>query len=309
MNDLNSNQIGFLNIYIGGVGTEAGNHLHRLHAADASPYQVVSVHIDTDPSTRSVADFSISLKITAQDVAAMRGNPDRFSPAAAPIIRELADLLRPGDIQNGARTVRAITQLSWIFHRPRIIRQFREAVDRLKRSRRVKHILLFMFSSSGGGTGSAGQILMMKEFSDPAFVEQLLLGYDATDVFLPGMSLVVEPFSYARTVQAHQARKIVANAYAFRLESDWILRLARPVNFILHLGYSNHSGTVLSDPRLMGRVLGTSGYEIQRNWPELKARWVDGADSIAMRTFYSGQDGPERIYRRVGHTFHERNST
>jgi hypothetical protein len=78
-----------------------------------------------------------------------------------------------------------------------------------------------------------------------------------------------------------QSRKIMANALAFRIESELMLQ-QRAASYVTHIGYSNDGGT----------VLGNAVYEIERCWPELKARWVDGPDDVASMATYPGEDSP-----------------
>ena len=65
------------------------------------------------------------------------------------------------------------------------------------------------------------------------------------------------------------------------------------MSYVSHIGYANDGGTVLADPDLMAKVLGYAVYEIERCWPNLKARWVDGPDDVASMTNYAGQDSPD----------------
>jgi hypothetical protein len=67
---------------------------------------------------------------------------------------------------------------------------------------------------------------------------------------------------------------------------------------MFQIGYSNDFGTVLDDPGLLARVLGTTVYEVQRNWPTLKARWVDHVDTVADFAHYLGLDTPESFMLR-----------
>jgi hypothetical protein len=147
-----------------------------------------------------------------------------------------------------------------------------------------------ILSSSAGGTGSAAQILLMDLFRQPAFRHRLLSGL-SSDHLAPPMSFVCEPFAYVNETSQMQARKIMANSLAFRVESEFMLQ-QRAAAYVSHIGYANESGTVLADPDLMAKVLGNGVYEIERCWPELKARWVDGPDDVASMAIYPGQDSP-----------------
>ena len=82
-----------------------------------------------------------------------------------------------------------------------------------------------LISSSGGGTGSAAQILLIDLLCQPEFRHRLLGGVPS-DLLLPPMAFVCEPFAYVSEVGQMQARKIMANALAFRLESEQLLQRA-----------------------------------------------------------------------------------
>ena len=106
------------------------------------------------------------------------------------------------------------------------------------------------------------------------------------------LSFVVEPFALAHTHHRLHASKIMANAFAFRIESD-LLERQHASKYIIHVGFANTKGTILCDPVHFARVLGTSVYEFQRSWPELKPRLVDGPNVTALGSGYAGHDTPE----------------
>jgi hypothetical protein len=295
--------LAFFNIPVGGIGTAAGQHILQRYHGDGSAFPMGMLHIDTDPATYLDADDHVLVQLTAADVRAMRANPSRFGEVAAAIIRELGRLLRDGDILNGSRTTRALTQLALIRHIDRLCSALRRAFHRLRERFKVSYVMPVIISSSGGGTGSAFQVLLMQKLQDPGFRHRLLGGIPS-DLLLAPLSVVVEPHAYANATSLLQSRKIMANGLAFRLESEVMLQRGA-ASYVCHLGYANAGGTVLADPELMAKVLGYGVYEIERNWAVLKGRWVDGPDDVAFLSKYAGEDSPH-FEPADGHTFHVR---
>ena len=291
LTDVSDHQTAFWNFFIGGVGTKAGTFVLNRYAMDDEPFAMTAFHLDTDPATQMDIEDRLLIQLTAADVRAMRANPGSFGPVATAIIHRLGRLLEAGDILNGSRTTRALTQLAILFHEDRLCRALGRSLIRLRDRHKTRLVTPVIISSSGGGTGSAAQILLMRLFRNPTFRHRLLAGIPS-DLLLPPMSFVVEPFAFAGAASLMQGRKIIANAYAFRLESEHMLR-QQSVSYVTHIGYANNAGTVLADPDLMAKVLGNAVYEIERCWPEIKARWVDGPDDVASITQYGGQDSPE----------------
>ncbi len=82
------------------------------------------------------------------------------------------------------------------YHRDNLIRELHESILLLK-NRAVPHrIIPFLSAPSGGGAGSALQILLAHALTDPQFVSQVTEGFGA-DVLEPPLMFVVEPFAYA----------------------------------------------------------------------------------------------------------------
>ena len=291
LTDVAYHNTAFWNIFVGGVGTKAGQSVLARYAADSEPFAMSAFHLDTDPGTSMDTDDRLVIQLTAADVRAMRANPGNFGPIATAIIQRLGRLLSAGDILNGSRTTRPLTQLAFLFYADRLCRALRRSLIRLRDRHKTRLVTPVIVSSSGGGAGSSAQILLMDLLRNPVFRHRLLSG-SPSDLLLPPMSFVVEPFAFAGSASLMQARKIIANAFAFRLESEFMLR-AHAVSYVTHIGYANNAGTVLADPDLMAKVLGNAVYEIERCWPEIKARWVDGPDDVASTTHYGGQDSPE----------------
>lgn len=288
----------FLNVVLGGVGLRAGAYHHQRYLADNRPYSQVTVQIDTDPNTASYVDYHCPITLDAGKLNALMADPDKFGPATGIILKEYARFLNPEDIENGSRTVRCLTQLAFDYHAPDITRTLRDAVHTLVREQRTRRILPFFISSSGGGAGSALQVLLIRKFMEPEFRLQLTEGLHDAILNRP-ICFVAEPYALAQRNNSQHHSKILGNAFAFRLESE-VLERTGGTKYVFHLAFSNRYGTILDDPRQISRVLGTAVHEFQRNWPELKARFVDGPDVAALGDGYSGIDLPENWLRRGG---------
>jgi hypothetical protein len=301
---MSSNKHGFLEIWVGGVGNRGGAEVDRHHRTDGRPYPRQTISLDTDPETHtspgSGAHHDVTIDLDERKLAVLTASPERFGPNVRAITEQLAADLDPDELEHGSRTKRAITQLAVAFHLETIMVTLRAALDQLRRQPGVKNVIPLIISSSGGGAGSALQVLLAFYLANPLFRDRLLLGIDRS-ILKRTIQVIVEPYSYARTNAGKQERKILANAYAFRKESDWLLE-QKAVQWAFHIGFSNNYGAVLADPRTMSRVLGNCVYEVQRNWGMLKGRIVD-------REFgkgYAGGDTPETVLRQRGHNFEER---
>jgi len=286
----------FLNLALGGVAAGACRTIRRLLHGDGCPFSQGLVQVDTHAGDSCDADFQYFLETNAQDMEAILANAHLFGKEAVAILDEMKHLLRPSDILNGARTTRCLTQLLFIWHEDNLCRMLRDAISDLRRKSRFKQLRPVLISSSGGGTGSALQVLLMLAFSCSAFRPRLLLGEDDF-LLLPPISFVVEPFHYARVVGDTQAHKVLANSYAFRVETEYLMQQGLGPDYVFHLGYSNDEGTVIASPDLMARTLGECVYEIERNWPEFKKHWVDNVDSNAPFARYRGEDTAHRLHR------------
>ena len=196
------------------------------------------------------------------------------------------------DASNGSRTIRSLTQVAFAFNERRVIVGLRKSIHRLVDSHRVKTIIPIIVGSSGGGTGSALPVLLPFKLRDQTFRQQVLQGFDNSLLQSP-ICFVSDPYALAPVHDSSHGAKILANAFAFRIESA-AMEKAHATKYVIHIGFANSKGTVLSQPALIARVLGTSVYEWQRGWPELKNRFVDTTDVNALsETGYVGRDLPE----------------
>lgn len=291
--------VGFLQLLCGGTGLAAAPVFYERYEADAETFPVRSIQIDTDPKTNTCIDTQIDISLSGERLEALRADPDRFGSTTRVILSEFAKYLDPDDIRNGSRTIRPLTQLAFLFHRPRLIREIRRAVQLLCQNNRIKQVIPFLVSSTGGGAGSAGQILLMRELSKPSTQRFLCEGLPPNILSTP-ISFVADPYAMAIQHSDDQHARIMANAFAFRVESEALERAGRIKN-IFHIGMSNRFGVMLTQPDQIGWVLGTCLYEFQRNWSELKGRIVDPT-AAKLGSRYLGRDLPELVLKNRNET-------
>lgn len=295
--DLDTARYGFLVLSCGGVGERGRLAYQERYDADGEPFPMVSVRLDTDPRTfqegSAPADLSLLLQMTGSKIEAMRGSPSLFGRHTPELLENLAPFLRSSDIGNGSRTTRVLTQMIWNFHEREIVDIYRQGINLLVSKGGVTRIIPTLKSSTGGGAGSALVPLLLRAQTERRFRTRVLLGYSDDLLDVP-VVFFVDPLSYARSAREGHESKILSNAFASRLETDWLIQTRRAASYAFYLGYSNSSGTVLADPTLMGHVLGSGVYAIHRNWADFKARWVDTVDSNALFLRYLGEDGYNR---------------
>ncbi len=286
-------KVAFLNLYLGGTGLGAGKPIADLHAADGRPFPMAGVYIDTDPQPAPHVDHSILIPLDGQKSQTILASPKTFGPVVEIIVEHYRHLLNPEDIQNGARTIRLLTQLAFIYYRESILRGLNRAILDLKKRGEFDFIVPMLISSSGGGTGSALQILLPQALKDPWFASRLTEGLPAGILQTPVL-FVVEPYAYALRNQEMHANKILANAYAFRMESV-LLEKKHAFKYCYHLGLAGPGGAVLDSPDEVAMVLGASVYQFERSWSPIKGRKVDTVDTQVITSHYGGDDVPENF--------------
>lgn len=284
-----SDQCAFLNISAGGTGFRAAAYIREFHQADNRPYPMRLGQIDTDPITADYIDLNIPIGLDEVKIDAIRSNPNKYGPHVPTILEQFDEFLHPEDICNGSRTVRALTQLAFLYHRSNVLKALRRLILDLKHEGGFNHIVPVIFGSSGGGAGSALLILLALAFLEPSVQSTLTEGFPPGTLHTP-IAFVVEPFAYAEKHQTIHADKILANAFAFRIESAAIER-RKAYKYICHLGLANQFGTVLDQPDEIARVLGTSIYQFERHWADtIKPRYVDTVDVHVINGRYQGDD-------------------
>ncbi len=284
--------VGFLNIVCGGVGLAAGREISERYSADNRPFPQVMVSVDTDPLTADYVDQTIHIGFDAAKVDALKSDPERFGPETAVICQRFDKYLNAEDATNGSRTIRCLTQAAFNFHENEVGLGLRATIHRLVNENRVQTIIPVIISSTGGGAGSALQILLMLKFLERRFLHKLTQGF-GPDLLQTPISFVCDPYALAHLHPTPHAERILANSFAFRAESEAIER-RHGSKYVIHIGMANTKGTILSDQDLIARVLGTSVYEFEQCWPEIKPRLVDRTDVAALGKGYLGQDLPER---------------
>jgi len=286
-------QTAFLVVPLGGTGLAAARPFRDLHTMDGCPFPVTIVAMDTDPSSAPWADQQIHLGLDGQKARAVVANAGVFGPTAKTIVRDFFALLDPENIVKGSRTTRALTQLSFVYFEQTILKQLRDAVLHLYHQGGFTHIVPVFLSSTGGGTGSALSILLPQKMKQARFASRLTEGMPSGVVQTP-ILFMVEPFAFAMRNQSLHADKILANAFAFRIESA-MLELSGAIRYCFHLGLASRGGTVLDTPEEIARVLGTAAYQFLYHWPQIKGRLVDTVDTHALTAHYAGQDLWERV--------------
>lgn len=284
---------GFLIILFGGTGLAAGRYINPF-PCEPRPFPMTVIQLDTDPISAPWVDQFIDIHMTADKINALVANPTLFGREASLIVQHHQQLLDPEDIGNGSRTIRLLSQLAFIYHEPKILANLRQAILKLQKQQ-VTSITPVFLSSTGGGAGSALQVLLAHALWHARFRNRLLEGLQVS--LKTPYSFVVEPFAYALRLRESQANMVLANAFAFRLESAALL-VVNALKYVYHIGFSNSAGVVLDTPDEIAKVLGTSVYEFLRNWESIKSFTVNNADTNRMVCRYAGLDVPEILRAR-----------
>lgn len=298
--------VAFLEIALGGTGLSAMPEFQQRYQADAETFPIFCLQIDTDPKTSTCIDAQVDISLSGERLEALQADPERFGTVPRAILSEFARYLDPDDIRNGSRTIRPLTQLAYEFHRPKVLRELRRAIQQLCRNSRVRQVIPFLVSSTGGGAGSALQILLIRELNRSSTQRFLCEGLPPGILSTP-LSFVADPYAMAIQHSGDQHSRIMANAYAFRVESEALERAGR-IKHIFHIGMSNRFGVLLTQPNQIGWVLGTCLYEFQRNWSELKGRIVDPT-AAKLGSHYLGEDLPDTLFKRKNKTTPNRPET
>jgi hypothetical protein len=259
--------------------------------AARSPFPKFALYVDTEPGTVPAADAKLDLGLTADHVHALKANPAAFGPIAGLMVQHYSHWLVPDDIKNGSRTLRLNTQLAVEFHAKRIARRLARCLRVTVRRAPRCPIVPILFSSTGGGAGSALVILLAMHLADPAFRARIAKGLNRNLLDTP-LAVVTEPWALADQNGEVHADKILANAMAFRAESA-LLEASHAFQYVFHQGLANDGGTVLDTPEQASKALGTAVFNLCANWSYLKPRWVDTTDSAKIIDRYQGTDVPE----------------
>lgn len=289
-------ETGFLVAHFGGSGAIGAPPLRELWKTDGRQFPLYQVLIDTDKANdhlreEGIVDASIPVRLDFEEIETVKATPSSYGASVPRIVEQVASMLDPEEMENGARTVRACAQLPWEVLRHSIADKLNQCIRNFLRETGCKKIIPIGASSSGGGTGSSFSILFGASLQEHGFRSRVLQGFPNGLLRTPVL-FVVEPFyrAFANADDPNHTAKILANALAFRIESAHLERRAC-FSTIYHLGLSAPSGgAVLDSEREVARVLGTALYQFMKFWgPTIKPvkvnRPLDGR--------YRGKDTPE----------------
>jgi hypothetical protein len=297
-----THKTGFLNIHCGGTGMLGARPFHELRKADGEILPVQSVLVDTDTPDEhlleeGIVDTCIPVGLTHDEIRTVKATPASFGPTVEAIVHKMAQLIDEEDFRNGARTTRCLAQLAFEVHQDVIASRLNECIRSFQHREGCDDVVPVLTGSTGGGTGSSFIILLARALREPAFRSRAFQGLTDGRVYTPTV-FAVEPFyrAYAHTANPIHLAKILGNAFAYRIESEFLERQGCFKNGY-HQGLSNSGGAVLDSERDVARVLGTSVYQFEKFWAShIKPRTVDTADVIALFGHYLGQDTPERAF-------------
>lgn len=297
-----TNDTGFMIWHLGGSGAIAAPPLRELSKADGSPYPLYQVLFDTDKANdhfkeEGIVDASIPIRLDYDEIQTVKATPWSFGPTVPRIVEQVAAMLDPEEMENGARTVRACAQLPWEVRRNETADKINQCIRNFLRKSGCKKIIPIGASSSGGGTGSSFSILLGAALQEPTFRSRVLQGFPDGLLRTPVL-FVVEPFyrAFANADDPNHTSRILGNAMAFRIESELLERRGCFAS-IYHLGLSSPSGgAVLDSEREVSRVLGTAIYQYLKHWA-MSIKPVKVNRPLFAR--YAGQDTPERVYQRL----------
>ncbi len=295
-----THRTGFLNLLSGGTGVLGARPYHELWEADGRTLPAYSVVLDTDtPDERlleeGIVDAYIPVGLTHDEIQAVKATPGNFCPLVERIVCTMASLLHEEDFRNGARTTRCLAQLAFEVHRDLIASRLNQCIRDFQHRAGADEMVPVFMGSSGGGTGSSFIILLAQAFQDVTFRSRVLQGLSNGQMNIP-IAIVTEPFyrAYAHREDPIHTAKILGNAMAFRIESEFLERQGAFKN-VYHMGLANAGGAVLDSERDVARVLGTASYQFEKHWSTyIKPRTVDTADVAAIFGHYLGKDTPER---------------
>lgn len=166
----------YLLIAIGGAGKDSVKSVKKQHEAAGNPFPVYTMAIDTDSLDFDAFDSSIDIAPTRDAASAMAANPQKYGIACRAIIKHHDHLLEDEVLGHGARTTRLITQASFEIHEDEITKGLRNAIESLLKQGPSRRVLPVVFASFGGGTGSAGVVLLQDFFMGEINRREIMLG-------------------------------------------------------------------------------------------------------------------------------------
>lgn len=292
---------GFLGIAVGGAGKSSALAVKKQHLASGKPFSLAQITLDTEKTSFSEFDQAVDIAPTREAVAAMVANPERYGQACRAIVEDHPQLLDYETLGHGARTSRCITQAAFELFEDRIIKGFREAIHALLRQGQCRRIIPVMMASLGGGTGSAGVILLLHFFMDPVKKGQIMLGLPSDLVARPVL-FCVDGYSHA-LMQTNDVTPdwILSNVYATRVELAEYEKRGEGYEYAFHLGLANDAGSIFPTIEQVCEANGQLCWEWMANYSRFKSRAVDGLDFTKERSRYRGDDIPEKHIPKGDH--------
>lgn len=286
----------YLFIAIGGAGKDSVKSAKKQHEAAGNPFPVYTLAIDTDPKDFGAFDSTINIAPTRNLVNAMVSNPQKYGRACRAIIKYHDELLDEEALGYGARTTRLITQAAFEIHEDKITKGFQDAIQSLLKQGPSRRVLPAVFASFGGGTGSAGVILMQDFFMDEANKKEIMVGLQPSLVAQP-ILFAIDPYAHVmQQTTKEAARKILANIYATRVELAEYEKMGKAYQYCFHLGLGSDGGVIFSTIPQVCEANGVMAWEFMAAYLYIKGRYVDGLDSNKTTNRFRGNNTPEQQY-------------
>jgi hypothetical protein len=287
---------GFQIIALSGGGRASALSVMRQHQAAGAPFPLYTTAIDTDSDGLEAFDSAISLALTREKVSAMVSNPRRYGPACQAIVRQHPHLLETETLGRGARTHRLLTQIACELFEPLLIEGLRKAIHAILKQGPFARIHPVVLASEGGGTGSAGVVLLLDYLAASTKKNRLMLG-------LPP-DLVAKPTAFLIGAYAHALQQrndvapdwILANLYAMRAELAEYEKQGKGYEYVFHLGLGNDAGAVFPTIEQVCEVNGLIAWAWMANYAGFKSCATDTLDFYKDTCRYGGDDTPEALF-------------
>ncbi|MEL7499523.1 MAG: hypothetical protein AAFN77_18105 [Planctomycetota bacterium] len=262
------NNLGFIVFVMGGVGKRAGIQFMKMLRNLGLHEKVVVVYLDTDggdlndKEVREYFDIVVDLSLSPGQIETVRENAGCFGPAVEFVVRKYgAQLVNEYEAQAGSRTIRMLTLLSFAYYLPAILDVIHKASCMLMGRGLTRFIKPVMISSSGGGCGSAVQVLLAYCFGQKKLKRQIRYGLPS-HIHSPITAVLAEPFTLARLHKPPHRDRILSNSAATTIETESLDAALKPYEVIYHLAFTNSSGVILSSVQDLDRVLGNAILQI-----------------------------------------------
>jgi len=286
----------YLLLGIGGAGKDSVRSVKKQHETAGNPFPVYTVVIDTDPLGFDAFDSSIDIAPTRDAVSAMAANPEKYGIACRAIIKHHDDLLEYEALGHGARTTRLITQASFEIHEDKITKGIRNAIESLLQQGPSRRVQPMVFASFGGGTGSAGVVLLQDLFMDEMNKREIMLGLQPKLIAQP-ILFAIDPYAHAlQQTTEEAARRILANIYSTRVELAEYEKNGKGYQYNYHLGLGSDGGVIFSTIPQVCEANGVMAWEWMAAYPYIKGRYVDGLDFDRRTRRFGGLNIPELQY-------------